>query len=217
MKDQEKINQALEEKSEEEFIGLQEDMGDVRVDAENIIREIEGKRKKPITSKDKEKEGKRPDKNELNMRYREIMQLQNRGFSYVEIIEYGKKRWEVAGRTVERYIEKTKSIDKIPARDIKHQRQDAIGRALYIYKQAVNSKNPAIALQALKEINKLSGLYTEQVILDNTEEEEAVKTLIQGIADNQLTKDDISKGVIKVKKDGKTDKERNSELIPKDI
>lgn len=210
-----KVVQALEEKAEEEFIGLEEDIGDIKQDAERLINEIEGKRGKHITTDP----GKttRVSAEQKRVRLREILELINRGLTYVEIIEYGESRWEVAGRTVERYIKEAKSLTKIPSKDIKHQRRDAVSRALYIYKQAVQNKNPAIALQALKEVNKLNGLYTEQVIVDFSEEEQKVQSLIQEIADNQLTKDDISDGVIKVKKDGKSKSKKDDELIPKDI
>ncbi len=201
-----RVERAIDEMDEETFIGEtkkieDEDLNEEITGEEEVEEENEKLLAIAIANGMEENKEQKPQnikttQEEKLKRIKEVLLLANKGFTYSEIIEYAKKRWIVSRRTAERYIRDARRVEAVNEKDIKNFRNDAISRCKYIYRLAVKNKNEAIALQAQKEINKLQGLYLEQVLLTQGNEDNPIKKLMEDVKTTALRADDIVDNVV---------------------
>lgn len=195
-----RVEKMLEVKDDEDFIGLEEDIdtNEIESAAHELMELVKRERPKDVSRRKNKKKGYNLTKEEKRTRLREVLQCFNTGMTYNEVVEYGKRRWNCSERTVQRYITSARDIEAMPERDINEFRSDSISRCLYIYKKAILKDRQDIALSAQKEINKLLGLYPDQILQFQGSKDNPITFLVAEIAKSGLKKDDISIGAIEV-------------------
>lgn len=193
------VEKALELKDDEDFIGIADEinMEEIAQSADMLMNLIESTRDDKVVKKE-QPDPRKVTKSDMQKRIKEILELLNRGFVLAEIYEYGEKRWGCSERTIQRYLEKARKMDTLPERDVLEFRKDNTSRCLYVYRQAIKNKNSNVALNALKEMNKLVGVYPDQIVTVKGDQENPIAILVKAIADGGMKPEDIAKNAIKV-------------------
>jgi MoxR-like ATPase len=109
-------------------------------------------------------EATRTDSHILNRRVQAVYQLILEGHSRGSILRYGSdNEWNVSDRTVENYIKAAREmINEVSLDDAKDLLKAQINSLLHLKAKAYSKGELAVVSDAIKELNKLLGLYPEE-------------------------------------------------------
>ena len=90
--------------------------------------------------------------------------LYKEGRSRADSVRNIKQRWNISQKTAYEYIKVAENeVNETYDETIEQYRSKSMEKAQKLYKMAIDNNQPKVALQALDMINKLQGMYTENV------------------------------------------------------
>ena len=108
----------------------------------------------------------KPDKIEFAKRIRSVQEWLMSGVSTTDIITQCKNKWELSERQAYRYVKKAyEEFRKMSEEDIENRRSFHIEARLKLYRDLKDknvNKSAAVAIDILRDIAKLEGLYIEK-------------------------------------------------------
>ena len=106
---------------------------------------------------------------EIEKRVKEITNLLLNGYSRLDIIQYSSK-YKVSDRQIDTYIKKAlEGFRENIKEDLKTNFSIHINQRYNLYKIAIKESNLKLALEILKDIAKLQGLYDNNIALEDKE------------------------------------------------
>jgi hypothetical protein len=97
-------------------------------------------------------------------RIKELEKMLLEGVSYNDILIYSDENWGLKEGQTREYIRRVYSKwQEIAEKDRVDNFNKAIQREEKMYNEAVKSDDPKLALEIQKDLNKLKGLYVEQI------------------------------------------------------
>lgn len=93
-----------------------------------------------------------------------LEQLLLKGWSYGQIVEYGRRNWDIGRANISKYLEQIREKwSEVYAEQSKTNLELAINRREMLYKKTLAEDDKALALMILNSLDKIKGLFVDRV------------------------------------------------------